>query len=69
MNMMFIVSSDSSVPFSLVDAYLEVASQGLPVRAHRADGAKWADLGSRERFKQAEELFEPAFFAALRKGP
>ena len=58
-----------SPPFSLVDAYLEVASQGLPVRAHRADGAKWADLGSRERFKQAEELFEPAFFAALRKGP
>ena len=58
-----------SQPFSLVDAYLEVAGQGLTVRAYRADEARWADLGSRERFKQAEELFEPAFFATLRKGP
>lgn len=58
-----------SPPFSLVDAYLEVASQGLPVRAFRADEARWADLGSPERLKQAEELFEPAFFASLRKGP
>ena len=57
-----------SPPFSLVDAYLQVAGQGQPVRAYRADEAKWADLGSRERFKQAEELFEPAFFAGLRKG-
>ena len=55
-------------PFSLVDAYLEAAGQGKPIRAHRADGARWADLGSRERLKQAEELFEPDFFAALRKG-
>ncbi len=58
-----------SPPFSLVDAYLEAASRGLTVRAHRADEARWADLGSRERLKQAEELFDPAFFAALRKGP
>ena len=58
-----------SPPFSLVDAYLQLAGQGQPIRAYRADEARWADLGSRERFKQAEELFEPAFFAALRKGP
>ncbi|MCY3758143.1 MAG: NTP transferase domain-containing protein [Acidobacteria bacterium] len=58
-----------SPPFSLVDAYLEAASRGLPVRAHRSDEARWADLGSRERLKQAEELFDPAFFADLRKGP
>ena len=58
-----------SPPFSLVDAYLQAASRGQSVRAHRSDEARWADLGSRERFKQAEELFEPAFFAALRKGP
>lgn len=57
-----------SPPFSLVDAYLQVASQEQPIRAHRADEAKWADLGSRERFKQAEELFQPAFFASLKKG-
>ena len=58
-----------SPPFSLVDAYLLAASQGLPVRAYRADEAHWADLGSPERIEQAAELFEPAFFAALRKGP
>ena len=58
-----------SPPFSLVDAYLEAASWGLPVRAHRSDEARWADLGSRERLKQAEELFDPDFFASLRKGP
>lgn len=58
-----------SPPFSLVDAYLDAASRGLPVRAYRADEARWADLGSRERLQQAEELFEPAFFASLRKGP
>ena len=58
-----------SPPFSLVDAYLEAAGQGLTVRAHRSDEARWADLGSRERLKQAEELFAPAFFASLRKGP
>ena len=58
-----------SPPFSLVDAYLEVAGRGQPVRAYRADEARWADLGSRERLKQAEELFEPAYFASLRKGP
>ncbi|MDE2758504.1 MAG: sugar phosphate nucleotidyltransferase [Acidobacteriota bacterium] len=58
-----------SPPFSLVDAYLQAASLGLTVRAHRSDEARWADLGSLERLKQAEELFEPAFFASLRKGP
>lgn len=58
-----------SPPFSLVDAYLEAAGRGLTVRAHRSDAARWADLGSRERLQQAEELFEPAFFADLRKGP
>lgn len=57
-----------SPPFSLVDAYLQAAGRGQPIRAYRADEAKWADLGSRERFRQAENLFEPAFFAALRKG-
>ena len=54
-----------SPPFSLVDAYLQAASRGQPIRAHRADEARWADLGSRERLKQAEELFEPGFFARL----
>ena len=54
-----------SPPFSLVDAYLQAAGRGQPVRAHRADEARWADLGSRERLKQAEELFEPGFFATL----
>lgn len=58
-----------SPPFSLVDAYLQAASRGQPVLAYRADEARWADLGSRERFKRAEELFEPAFFASLRKDP
>ena len=58
-----------SPPFSLVDAYLEAAGQGQPIRAHRADEAKWADLGSPERLKQAEALFQPAFFASLREGP
>ena len=58
-----------SPPFSLVDAYLQLAGQEQPIRAYRADEARWADLGSQERFTQAEELFEPAFFAELRKGP
>ena len=58
-----------SPPFSLVDAYLQAASRGTPIRAYRADEARWADLGSRERFEQAEELFEPDFFAALKRGP
>ena len=57
-----------SPPFSLVDAYLQAASQGQSILSYRADEARWADLGSRERFRQAENLFEPAFFAALRKG-
>ena len=58
-----------SPPFSLVDAYLEAASRGLPVRAHRSDESRWADLGSRERLEQAAELFDPGFFADLKKGP
>ena len=58
-----------SPPFSLVDAYLKLVSQKQTIRAYRADEARWADLGSQERFNQAEELFEPAFFSELRKGP
>lgn len=57
-----------SPPFSLVDAYLQAAGRGQPIRAYRANEAKWADLGSRERFRRAEELFEPGFFAALKQG-
>lgn len=58
-----------SPPFSLVDAYLQAASRGLPILAYRADESRWSDLGSLERLKQAEELFEPDFFASLREGP
>ncbi len=57
-----------SPPFSLVDAYLDLARRGQRINAFRADEARWMDLGRRERLEQAVERFEPAFFAALRAG-
>ena len=56
-------------PFSLVDAYLDLVKGGQRINAFHADGARWMDLGRREHLKQAVELFEPAFFTALKAGP
>jgi NDP-sugar pyrophosphorylase family protein len=44
-------------PFSIIDAYLELARRGERVMALRADGAQWRDLGRPESVaKAAEEI-------------
>jgi NDP-sugar pyrophosphorylase family protein len=41
--------------FSIIDAYIDLAMNGERVRAFRADGARWRDLGRPESVAKAEE--------------
>jgi NDP-sugar pyrophosphorylase family protein len=44
--------------FSIIDAYLRLASQGEKITAFRADGAYWRDLGKPESVEQAARELE-----------
>lgn len=52
-------------PFSIIDFFLDLAKDGGGVRAFRADGARWADLGSKERIDAAEAQFGRNWFEGL----
>lgn len=52
-------------PFSIIDFFLDLAGDGGGVHAFRADSARWADLGSKERIDAAEAMFGMDWF----KGP
>ncbi len=54
-------------PFSIIDFFLEQARDGARIRAFRAEDAKWADLGSKERIEAGVRLFGEGWFEALRK--
>jgi len=54
-------------PFSLVDAYLQLASLGESIKAFRADDSRWMDLGRKEQLELAPALFGQAFFETLKK--
>jgi NDP-sugar pyrophosphorylase family protein len=40
--------------FSIIDAYLRLASQGEKILGFRADGSYWRDLGRPEHLIEAE---------------
>jgi NDP-sugar pyrophosphorylase family protein len=52
-------------PFSLVEAYLQLAAVGESIAAFRADDSRWMDLGRKEQIEQASALFGRAFFENL----
>jgi NDP-sugar pyrophosphorylase family protein len=54
-------------PFSLVEAYLQLAAAGETITAFRADNTRWLDLGSQENLDRAIELFGAAFFEGLKR--
>jgi NDP-sugar pyrophosphorylase family protein len=54
-------------PFSLVEAYLQLAAAGESISAFRADAARWMDLGRKEQLELAPALFGQAFFETLKK--
>ena len=56
---------NQSGPFSIIDFFLDLASGGGPVRAYRAEDARWADLGSVDRIAAAERLFGTDWFEGL----
>lgn len=43
-------------PFSIIDLYLRLASEGERIAAHRVDGATWIDIGKPEQLARAREL-------------
>lgn len=49
--------------FSIIDFFLELARDGVPIQAYRAEEARWADLGSVDRIAAAERLFGTDWFA------
>ncbi len=53
-------------PFSLVEAYLQLAGAGESIKAFRADDSRWMDLGRKEHLEQAPSLFGTAFFENLK---
>ena len=53
----------STGPFSIIDFFLDLAGTGSPIRAYRAEEARWADLGSVDRIAAAERLFGTDWFA------
>jgi NDP-sugar pyrophosphorylase family protein len=55
-------------PFSLVDAYLQLAADGESIAAFRAGDSRWMDLGRKEHLEQAPALFGPAFLENLKNG-
>ena len=53
-------------PFSLVEAYLQLATMGSRLPHFRADDSRWIDLGRKEHLEQASALFGRAFFEKLK---
>jgi NDP-sugar pyrophosphorylase family protein len=49
-------------PFSIIDAYLRLASQGETIAAWRADESYWRDLGKPENIAQAERDLETGVY-------
>ncbi len=43
--------------FSLIEAYLNIAAQNLPIRGLPFSQARWLDVGKKESLAQAAELF------------
>ena len=41
--------------FSIIESYLRLAGTGQTIKAFRADGAYWRDLGTAESLQQAQE--------------
>ena len=52
-------------PFSIISFFMEIAAGGSVIQAYRANDARWADLGSRERIEAAEKMFGQAWFEGL----
>ena len=52
-------------PFSLVEAYLQLAGNGHKIMAFQQDSARWADLGKPEQLAKASELFGQDYFHSL----
>lgn len=52
-------------PFSMVDFFLDLAADGGPIQAYRAEEARWADLGSEDRIAAGVELFGAGWFSSL----
>ena len=48
--------------FSIIEAYLRLASEGEKIVGFRADGAYWRDLGTLESLKQAEHDIQSGIF-------
>lgn len=53
----FLSLVDRSGPFSITKTYLELA-QKQNIVAYRHDPARWADIGTPEKLKRAEEMLE-----------
>ncbi|MFN8006445.1 MAG: sugar phosphate nucleotidyltransferase [Terriglobia bacterium] len=51
-----------TAPFSLVEAYLQLASNGESLLAFRADDARWMDLGRKDHLERAPSVFGESFF-------
>ena len=60
-----LASMRESGPFSIIDFFLESAGDGERIRAYRAEEARWADLGSRERIEAGVKLFGGDWFERL----
>jgi len=52
-------------PFSILDAYLGLASEGHRIGAFRDDGARWMDVGRIAHLSQAETNFGAEYFDRL----
>ena len=52
-------------PFSIIDFFLQLAEDGERIGAFRAEDARWADLGSRERIEAGVKLFGGDWFERL----
>ncbi len=52
-------------PFSIIDFFLDLASSGGLIRAYRAEDARWADLGSKERIEAGVKSFGGGWFRSL----
>ncbi len=54
-----------TVPFSIIDFFLDLARTGGKIQAFRAEESRWADLGSVDRIAEAERLFGTDWFAEI----
>ena len=50
-------------PFSLVDLYLKLTTDGHRIHNFRGDKSKWIDLGRTKHFETATHLFDQDFFS------